>query len=81
MMTQDTNSSQTALRAVIDWLFRGSRLYMISKPDRILKQSKIHWDRQTVDLEGADGELLYDVPWDDVEFVDPPEFHFPEEPI
>jgi len=77
VMRQDTTSSQTALRAVLNWLFRGTRVYLLSEPSRILKQRQIHWNRQTVDLEDEAGTVFYDVPWDSVEFWDDVEFHLP----
>ncbi len=45
----------------------------------MLKQRKIHWDRQTCDVEDADGKVLYDVPWDSLEFWDPVEYNLPDD--
>jgi hypothetical protein len=56
------------MQAVGDWLFRGSRVYRLSEPDRMLKQRKIHWNRQTCDVEDEDGTVFYDVSWDDIDF-------------
>lgn len=72
--------SNTVMRAVGDWLFGRNLVYRLSEPDRVLKQRKIHWDRQCVDVESEDGTVFYDVPWDDLEFVDDIEFHLPDEP-
>ena len=66
-------------QAVGNWLFRGSRVYRLSEPDRMLKQRKIHWDRQTCDVEDADGKVFYDVPWDHLEFADRVDYHLPDE--
>ncbi len=46
----------------------------------MLKQRKIHWDRQTCDVEDEDGNVFYDVSWDDLEFWDDVEYHLPDEP-
>ncbi len=45
----------------------------------MLKQRKIHWDRQTCDVEDEDGTVLYDVPWDSLEFWDPVEYNLPDD--
>jgi hypothetical protein len=45
----------------------------------MLKQRKIHWDQQTCDVEDADGKVLYDVSWDDLEFWDPVDYHLPDD--
>jgi len=71
--------SKTVMQAIGDWLFRGNLVYRLSEPDRILKQRKIHWDKQTCDVEDEDGTVFYNVPWDDLEFVDDIEFHLPDE--
>ena len=72
-------SSKTALRAVGNWLFGGTRVYLLSAPSRMLKQKQIHWDRQTCDVEDSDGKVLYEVPWDRLEFWDPVEYHLPDD--
>jgi hypothetical protein len=66
-------------QAVGNWLFSKNLVYRLSEPDRMLKQKKIHWDTQSVDLESEDGTIYSNVPWDELEFVDDIEFHFPEE--
>ncbi len=71
--------SKPLMQAVGDWLFRGNRVYLLLAPNRMLKQRKIHWDRQSCDVEDEDGNLFYDVPWDDLEFWDDVEFHFPDD--
>ncbi len=68
-------------QAIGNWLFGGNRVYRLAEPDRVLKQRKIHWDRESVDVEDETGQVFYDVPWDDLEFVDDIEFHLPDEPI
>ena len=72
-------SSKTVMRAIGNSLFRGNRVYRLSEPDRPLKQRKIHWDTETCDVEDEDGRVFYSVPWDDLEFVDDVECHFPED--
>lgn len=67
-------------QALGDALFRNSRVFLLSEPDRVLKQRKIHWNRQTCDVEDEDGQVFYDVSWDDLEFVDDIEFHLADEP-
>lgn len=71
--------SNTMMRAVGEWLFGKNLVYRLSEPDRMLKQMKIHWDKETCDLEDADGNVLHNVPWDSLEFWDPVELHLPEE--
>ena len=71
--------SKTALRAVGNWLFGGSKVYLLSAPGRMLKQRKIHWGRQTCDVEDPDGKVLYEVPWDRLEFWDPVEYNLPDD--
>ena len=57
-------------QAIGNWLFGGNLVYRLSEPDRMLKQRKIHWDRQTCDLEDEEGTVFCDVPWDELEFWD-----------
>lgn len=71
------NQTSALTRAVGNWLFGGNRVYRLSEPDRMLKQKKIHWDRQSCDVEDEDGRVFYDVSWDDLEFWEPVEFHLP----
>jgi hypothetical protein len=71
--------SKTEMQIIGDWLFRGTRVYLLSEPDRILKQKKIRWDRQTCDVEDETGRVLHDIPWDDLEFWDEVEFNLPDE--
>jgi hypothetical protein len=66
------------MQAVGDWLFGKKLVYRVSEPDRMLRQRKIHWDRETSDLEDEHGRLYYNVSWDDIEFVDGLEHHCPE---
>jgi hypothetical protein len=66
-------------QAIGNWLFGGNLVYRLSEPDRMLKQRKIHWDRQTCDVEGSDGTMISDVPWDELEFADGVEFHLPDD--
>jgi hypothetical protein len=71
--------SKTALRAVGNWLFRGSEVYLLSEPDRTLRTVKINWDAQTTDLRDEDGQVFHDVPWDDLEFWNPEDYHLADE--
>lgn len=71
--------SNTVMRAVGDWLFGKNLVYRLSEPDRVLKQTQIHWDRQTCDVEDEDGKVLRDVPWDCLEFVDDVGYHLPDD--
>jgi hypothetical protein len=66
-------------QAVGNWLFGKNRVYRLSEPDRMLRQRKIHWDRQTCDVEDEDGQVFYEVPWDDLEFADDVEYHLPDD--
>ena len=72
-------SSKTVMKAIGNSLFRGNRVYRLSEPERALKQKTIHWDRETCDAEDEDGRVFYDVPWDDLEFWDPIDYHFPDD--
>ncbi len=47
--------SKTVMRAVGDLLFLGNEVYMLAAPDRMLTVKKIHWDRETTDLEDEQG--------------------------
>ncbi len=71
--------SKTVIQAVGNWFFGRSRVYLLSEPDRMLKQRKIHWDRQSCDVEDEDGNLFYDVSWDDLEFWNPEDYHLPDD--
>ena len=75
VMRKDKNSSQTALRAVYNWLFRGTQVYRLSEPDRVLTTLRINWDAQTTDLKDQDGTVFYGVPWTDLEFLRPQDYH------
>lgn len=66
-------------QAIGNWLFGKNLVYRLSEPDRMLKQRQIHWDRQTCDVEDEDGTVFYDVSWDDLEFWDPVDYHFPDD--
>ena len=70
---------KSSMQAISNWLFGQNPVYRLSEPERILKQRKIHWDRQTSDVEDEDGNVLRDVPWYDLEFVDNIECHLPDE--
>lgn len=67
--------ARSSMQAIGDWLFGGNLVYRLSEPDRVLKQRKIHWDQQTCDVEDEDGQVFYDVSWDDLEFVDDVDYH------
>ena len=74
-----TIRSKTVMQAVGDWLFRGNRVYMLSAPNRMLTTKRINWDRETSDVEDEDGNVFYDVSWDDLEFWDDVECNFPDD--
>lgn len=73
--------SETVLMAVGSWLFGRCLVYRISEPDRTLRQKTIHWDKGSCDLEDEDGQIYYNVPWDQIEFApdNDIEFHFADE--
>ena len=71
--------ARTVTQAIGVWLFQRKPVYLVSAPGRMLKQKQIHWDRQTCDVEDKDGRVIYDVPWDDLEFWDPVDYHLPDE--
>ena len=71
--------SNTVTKSIGNWLFRGQRVYRLSEPDRILMTKKINWDSETSDVEDDTGRLFCDVPWDDLEFYDEVDYHFPDE--
>ncbi len=71
--------SQTVIRAVVNWLLRGSQVYLLAAPNRMMKTLRINWDRETTDLEDEDGNVFYDVCWDDLEFQHPEDYHLPDD--
>ena len=71
--------ARSSMQAVGDWLFRGSRVYRLSEPDRMLKTKKIHWDAETSEVQDEDGNVFYDVPWDEIEFWNPEDYHLPDD--
>jgi len=71
--------SKTAMQAIGDWLFRGNQVYMLSAPNRMLKTVRINWGRQSSDVEDEDGNVFYDVCWDDLEFWNPEDYHLPDD--
>jgi len=70
------NRSAAVMHAIGNWLFGGSKVFRLSEPDRMLKQRRVHWDTQTCDVEDEDGKVVYHVPWDELEFLDPSNYHF-----
>jgi hypothetical protein len=70
--------SKAMTHDVGNWLFGGSRVYMLSEPEKMLKTVRINWDANTCDLEDESGVVLCNVSWDDLDFWDPIEFHFPD---
>jgi len=72
-------TSKTAFRAVLGWLFSGTEVYLLSEPDRVLKTLRINWDEQTTDLQDEAGNVFYGVPWTDLEFLRPQDYHIPED--
>ncbi|MGO9570477.1 MAG: hypothetical protein ACLP5H_23345 [Desulfomonilaceae bacterium] len=69
--------SKTVMKAVGNWLFRGSRVYLSSEPDRILRTVKIDWGAGTSDVEDEDGRVFHDISWNDLEFWNPEDYHLP----
>ncbi len=67
--------SHSSMQAVGDWLFRGSRIYRVSEPDRMLKTLKVNWDSETSDVQAPDGTVFRDVSWDELEFWNPEDYH------
>ena len=77
--TEPKGEKTSALtQAVGNWLFDGNRVYRLEEPDRMLKQRKIHWGKETCDVEDEDGTVFHDVSWDDLEFADDVDDHLPE---
>ncbi len=71
--------SNTMMQAVGDWLFGKNLVYRVSEPDRMLKTLKVNWDAQTSDVQAQDGTVFRDVPWDELEFVNPQNYHLPDD--
>jgi len=71
--------AKTLTQALGDVLFTGNRVYRLVEPDRVLWVRKIHWDRETSDLEDSDGKVLYEVPWDALEFWEPVDYYLPDD--
>jgi hypothetical protein len=71
--------SKTEMEAIGSWLFRGSQVYLLDQPHRMLTTKRINWDEQTTDVQDADGHVFYDIPWDDLEFWNPDDYHFPDD--
>ncbi|MCL4518315.1 MAG: hypothetical protein M1587_03870 [Thaumarchaeota archaeon] len=78
-LAQPFQRSKTMMQAIGDWLFGGSDVYLLSDPGARLKVRKINWDRESSDLEDAQGRLYKDMPWDFIEFWYPVEAHFPDD--
>jgi len=74
-----SSRSKTVMQAVGDWLFRGNRVYILSAPNRMLTTKRINWDRETSDVEDENGNVFYDLPWDDLEFWNPEDYHLADE--
>lgn len=71
--------SKTALKAVGDWLFKGSRVYLLCEPGVPLRVTKIHWDRATSDLQDGQGRVYKNVSWNDIDFWDDVDYHLPDD--
>jgi hypothetical protein len=69
--------ARSITQAIGDWLFLRHPVYLISEPDRMLRQKKINWGRETCDLEDEQGRVYYEVPWDCIEFAGDVEFNLP----
>ena len=63
------------MQAIGNWLFRGSRVYRLAEPERMLTTVKINWDAQTSDVEDEGGTVFRDVSWDELEFWNPDDYH------
>lgn len=74
-MREENIKSRTTTTVLGNWLFGGNRVFRLSEPDKMLKQKTIHWDRETCDVEDENDVIYYNVPWDDLEFWDPVEYH------
>jgi hypothetical protein len=66
-------------QAIGNWLFDGSQVYRLDEPDRMLKTTKIHWEKESSDVEDEDGRVFHDVPWDDLDFWEPVDYHLPDD--
>lgn len=71
--------SKPLMQAVANWLLRGSRVYLLSAPNRMLKTLRINWDRETSDVQDEDGKVFYEIPWYEIEFWNPEDYHLPDE--
>ncbi len=67
--------TRSSMQAIGDWLFRGSRVYRLAEPDRMLKTVKINWTAETSDVEDESGTVIYGISWDDLDFWDPQDYH------
>jgi hypothetical protein len=71
--------SDAAMQAIGSWLFRGSRVYRLSEPDRMLKTKRINRGRETTDVQDDAGRVFYDVSWDSLEFWNPEDYHLADD--
>ncbi len=72
--------SNAIFQGVGDWLFKGSWVYLLTEPETPLRVKRIHWDRQTSDLQDKQGRFYRGVSWDELEFWNPVDYHFPDDP-
>ena len=45
----------------------------------MLKTVKVNWEAETTDVQDDYGQIFYDIPWDDLEFWNPEDYHLAEE--
>ena len=64
------SQASSITQALGDALFKNSRVFLLSKPETVLRVKIIHWSRQTSDLQDERGRVYRDVSWDDIEFAD-----------
>jgi len=71
--------SKTVMMAVGNFLFLGNRVYRLNDPDTVLTVKRIHWDNESSDLQDERGRIYYRVPWDEIEFLHPEDYHLPDD--
>jgi len=71
--------SKALTRAIGNWLFRGSRVYLISEPRRMLRTVRVDWDKQTSDVQDSRGRIYKNVGWDRLEFWNPEDYRLADE--
>ena len=59
--------SKSLTQALGDALYRGSLVYHVGQPDRVLRVRRINWNEESSWVEDDDGKL-FKLDWDDTEF-------------